>query len=492
MKDRNEIRKLGRVKYAQTGGTFDGEPFEEEIEWLVERLDQQFADSNRLQRYLAMIIESALLKDLLILTRDGEWGKDEPSAELEAMGVIRGTDFKAVRYGNLDNVPIRYIPKKKADYKRLKPYDILIETAGGTKDQPTGRTVFLNKRLFEGSDLPLICARSSRFLRVDTTVIWPRYLFWYLQYLYSTRQMTIYHVQHSGPARFHYSKFAESTYIPLPTIEEQKSISAVLRAFDDKIELNRQMNAKLDEMARAIFKSWFVDFEPVRAKVRGEQPNGMDAETAALFPDSFEVVNGREVPACWRVSTIGAEINTISGGTPSSKNPDYWQDGTVSFATPKDLSQLQSPVLLDTARCITDEGLNKISSGVLPEGTVLMSSRAPVGSLAINAIPIAINQDFIAMQCNKSLSKYYVLWWAKENMHRIEKRASDTTCRKISKKNFRPLDVIVSPKVLVGRFDEKVGPLFERIVSNEKDSRTLAELRDTLLPRLMSGQLRVM
>ena len=86
-----------------------------------------------------------------------------------------------------------------------------------------------------------------------------------------------------------------------PTSIEQKAIAAVLGAFDDKIELNRQMNATLEEVARAIFKSWFVDFDPVHAKARGEQPYGMDAQTAALFPDSFEVVNGREVPAGWRL-----------------------------------------------------------------------------------------------------------------------------------------------------------------------------------------------
>jgi type I restriction enzyme, S subunit len=277
-------------------------------------------------------------------------------------------------------------------------------------------------------------------------------------------------------------------YIPTPPLKEQKAIAAVLSAFDDKIELNRQMNATLEETARALFKSWFVHFDPVRRNQAGQPNQPYDN----LFPDRLVVdVNGSEVPAGWQVSTIGKEVDAVGGGTPSTKNPDYWEGGTIDFTTPKDFSNLESPVLLETARCITEKGLNKISSGLLPVGAVLLSSRAPVGYLAINEVPVAINQGFIAMLCNKTLSKHYVLFWAMENMHLIEQRASGTTFREISKQNFRPIEVVVPPKAAVEKFDTIVGSLYQKIVGNEKESRILAGLRDTLLPRLMSGRVRV-
>lgn len=283
--------------------------------------------------------------------------------------------------------------------------------------------------------------------------------------------------------------------ILLPPLEEQKAIAAVLSAFDDKIELNRQMNATLEEMARALFKSWFVDFDPVR---RNQEARLFRKSLASaqpydhLFPDRLGVDgNGRGAPAGWQVSTIGKEVDAVGGGTPSTKNPDYWEGGTINFTTPKDFSNLQSPVLLETARCITEKGLKKISSGLLPVGTVLMSSRAPVGYLAINEVPVAINQGFIAMLCNKTLFNHYVLFWAMENMHLIEQRAGGTTFREISKQNFRPIAVVVPPKAVVEKFDTIVGPLYQKIVGIEKESRTLAELRDALLPRLMSGRMRI-
>jgi type I restriction enzyme, S subunit len=229
-----------------------------------------------------------LLKDLLILTKDGEWGKGEPSTDLTEMFVIRGTDFEAAHHCSFSNVPIRYIPQKIAERKTLQPEDILIETAGGTQTKPTGRTVFLKPRLFEQSKRPITCASFSRFLRINSEIAVPEYIFWYLQFLYETGQMEQHQVQHTGVARFQYTKFAESVDIPLPPLSEQKAIAHILGTLDDKIELNRQMNETLEAMARAIFKSWFVDFDPVRAKMEGRQPAGMDAATADLFPDEFE------------------------------------------------------------------------------------------------------------------------------------------------------------------------------------------------------------
>ena len=242
---------------------------------------------------------------------------------------------------------------------------------------------------------------------------------------------------------------------------EQRAIAHILGTLDDKIELNRRMNETLEAIAHAIFKSWFVD------AVKEELPQG------------------------WRESRIGDEVRVAGGSTPSTENPEFWEGGTFHWATPKDLATLTSPVLLDTERQITAAGLEQISSGLLPVGTVLLSSRAPIGYLAISEIPVAVNQGFITMVCDKTLPNRYVCLWAKQNMEAIEANANGTTFLEISKRNFRPLPVFVPPKPVLDEFIRRVEPLYWRVVSNLQESHTLAAIRDALLPKLLLGEVKV-
>jgi len=277
----------------------------------------------------------------------------------------------------------------------------------------------------------------------------------------------------------------------LPPVTTQETISSILKALDDKIELNRRMNATLEAMARALFQSWFVDFDPVRAKLDSRKPEGMDAATADLFPASFQDSEVGHIPKGWSIQPVGEVVDCVGGGTPSTAEPKYWEGGTHHWTTPKDFSSLEAPVLLDTDRKLTDAGIAKISSGLLRAGTLLLSSRAPVGYLAIAAMPVAINQGFIAMKCNERASNFFMLNWCETNMAEIESRATGTTFAEISKQNFRPIRVILPPKELMAAFTAKVAPLYAQITANLHQSRTLATLRDTLLPKLLSGELSV-
>ena len=278
----------------------------------------------------------------------------------------------------------------------------------------------------------------------------------------------------------------ENFQIPALKITEQRAVAAVLCALDDKIALNRRMNATLEGLARALFKDWFVDFGPTRAKASGAKPY-LAPEIWSLFPDRLDE-NG--VPEGWEVSEIGKETKVVGGSTPSTKEPRFWGGG-IHWTTPKDLSALKSPVLFETNRTITEAGLEKISSGLLPVGTVLLSSRAPIGYVAIAAIPVAVNQGYIALHCEGRLSNVYVWLWLHENMEAIKGNANGSTFQEISKKNFRPLPVVVPSVDVMDAFNEMVMPLYERIEKNELESRTLAQSRDLLLPKLMSGALRV-
>lgn len=325
----------------------------------------------------------------------------------------------------------------------------------------------------------------------------------------------------SGRQRVSWQSLAEFEF-DFPEKEERKEIGRILKSIDDKIQVNNQLNQTLEQIAQAIFKSWFVDFEPVKAKMavleaggtaeqaelaamsaisakdeaalqqlQAEQPDAYAelAQTAALFPSAMEESELGEIPEGWDISTIGEEVKISGGGTPSTKNQEYWQNGSIHWTTPKDLSNLTDKVLTDTERKITESGLGKISSGLLPVDTVLMSSRAPVGYLALAKIPVAINQGYIAMQCEKRLSPEFVLQWASSNMDEIKQRASGTTFAEISKKNFRPISVVVPPEDVVSLYSNKAKTTYDKVHALLEEIKTLSSLRDTALPQLMSGEI---
>lgn len=277
----------------------------------------------------------------------------------------------------------------------------------------------------------------------------------------------------------------------LPPLPDQQAIAHILGTLDDKIELSRRMNETLETIARTLFKSWFVDFDPVRAKAEGRQPAGMDAEIAALFPDGFEDSELGRIPRGWRVSTIGEEVRVVGGTTPSTKEPKFWDNGTFYWATPKDLAPLASHILVGTERRVTELGLQQISSGLLPAGSVLLSSRAPIGYLTIADMPVAINQGFIGMICDRMLCNHYVLQWAAANLESIKGRANGTTFLEISKSSFRPMSVLVPPSPLMEVFTEHANVLYCTVVNNLNQAKTLVALRDALLPKLVSGEMRV-
>lgn len=278
--------------------------------------------------------------------------------------------------------------------------------------------------------------------------------------------------------------------VPLPPIATQYSMVEVLRRLDDRIELLRQTNATLESTAQAVFKSWFIAFDPVRAKAEGREPEGMDAATAALFPAEFEASVLGLVPKGWNVGPIGDLVEAVGGSTPDTKNSTFWEPAVHHWTSPKDLSGASSPVLIDTERKVSRAGLAKISSGLLPVGSLLMSSRAPIGYLTLTQVPVAINQGYIAMPPGGRLPPLYLYFWCEANMDGIKGRANGSTFMEISKKAFRPIPALLPPKPVIDSFVEVAGTLFERLVANERQARVLVEIRDALLPRLISGKLR--
>ena len=284
---------------------------------------------------------------------------------------------------------------------------------------------------------------------------------------------------------------AHALEVRVPPVSKQKSIADFLQHLDDRITLLRESNTTLKAIAQALVKSWFVDFDPVHAKMQGRAPEGMDEATAALFPVSFEDSELGSVPKGWRVMPVGDAVETVGGATPDTKTPAYWEPAEHHWTTPKDLSGIASPVLLGTERKLSSAGVKKINSGLLPVGSLLMSSRAPIGYLAMTQVPMAINQGYIAILPDGKLSPLYMLFWCQTNMDSIKGRANGSTFMEISKKAFRPIPALVPSQAVLDAFEAVTTQLFARLVENEKQAQSLASIRDILLPRLISGQLRL-
>lgn len=268
--------------------------------------------------------------------------------------------------------------------------------------------------------------------------------------------------------------------IDLPDLPTQKAIAEILSSLDDKIELNNQINQNLEALAQALFKQWFVDFE---------FPNENGEPYKSLGGKMIDSELG-EIPKGWRVEKFGNISDLKGGGTPSTKESSFW-DGEIFWSSPKDLSNLDCPVLFSTEKRITPEGLKKISSGLLPKGTLLLSSRAPIGYLAICQIETAINQGYIAINAHSPLDNIFILNWLKLNMDKVIEKANGSTFLEVSKTNFRDIKIVIPSDETLSRFSNQSQAFFEQITINAKESIELKTLRDTLLPKLISGELEV-
>ena len=264
----------------------------------------------------------------------------------------------------------------------------------------------------------------------------------------------------------------QNIQISLSSLPEQRAIASVLSSLDDKIELLREQNKTLESTAQAIFKEWFVNFN---------------------FPSATNKMIDSElgkIPDGWRAGKLG-EVTDIRGGTtPSTQNPDFW-NGNIAWTSPKDLSNSKGVFLLQTEKKITEEGLRQIGSGLLPEGTLLLSSRAPIGYLAITNLDVAINQGYIAFLPDQYFSNNFMFLWLKVNMETVIGSANGSTFLEISKSSFRNIDCIVPDSGVLVKFNTAINALFNKMLSNTLQIQTLSTLRDTLLPKLMKGEVRV-
>ena len=283
--------------------------------------------------------------------------------------------------------------------------------------------------------------------------------------------------------------------VPLPPLAEQRRIAHILGTLDDKIELNRRMNETLEQMVRALFKSWFVDFDPVRAKMegrwrRGHALPGMPAELYDLFPDRLVESELGEIPKSWRVGVLADMIELLSGGTPHTSMSDYW-DGDIPWYTAKDAPALSDIFVLATERAITQAGVDNSSTKVLPAGTTVITARGTVGRMACLGIPMSMNQTCYGIRGATGYSDYFTYWNVRNTVNELQARTHGTIFDTITRETFKITETVQVPSDVTQAFESLVSPVMGRILRGLNESRTLAAQRDALLPKLLSGEVRM-
>lgn len=283
-------------------------------------------------------------------------------------------------------------------------------------------------------------------------------------------------VKHTSPNRIMAHKFT------LPPLPAQKRIADILGSLDDKIELNRKMNETLEGMARALFKSWFVDFDPVVAKSEGRQPEGMDAETAKLFSDSFEDSELGRIPKGWKVGCVGDNFNLTMGQSPDGSTYNEIERGIPFYQGRRDFG-FRYPEL----RVYCDS-----PTRIAEEGDTLVSVRAPVGDINMASARCCIGRGVAAVRHRTGSRSFtfYSLHELQPDLQTFE--AHGTVFGAINKDQFQALSIVTPPAALVHAFERVSSAVDDQVELLTQEINTLATMRDSLLPRLLSGDVRVL
>lgn len=290
-----------------------------------------------------------------------------------------------------------------------------------------------------------------------------------------------------------------SVPVRFPPLLVQRCIASILSAYDELIENSQRRIKILEAMARALYREWFVDFRFPGHDHPAGQPDG----TAAGRPAGASARDGAnqhvplvpsslgEIPQGWEVETVEDTFEISGGGTPSRKKEEYWEGGTIQWYSPSDLTRAGSMFMDDSSDHITELGLGKSSARLFPARSVMLTSRATIGAIAINTQPACTNQGFITCIPNERVPLYFLFHWVAENVPNFQRLASGATFKEISRSVFKTIHFLQPPMEVTEGFEAIAGPMAEQVLTLQRQIQTLRRTRDLLLPRLLSGRIDV-
>ena len=332
----------------------------------------------------------------------------------------------------------------------------------------------------------LVCGYHLAMLRPLRKSILGPYLFYAMQIGNVQNQFRVYA---NGITRFALRKNdILRVEIPLPSLREQQAIAHILNSLDEKVEASRRMNETLEALAQSIFKNWFVDFGPVRAK-QANRRQFLPRHIVSLFPNRLVDSEIGKIPNGWKVGQFVSFFEILSGGTPKTSETRFW-NGQIPWVAIADLKS-NGTWLTQTQKFITEQGLENSAAKLLPKGTVTVTVRGTVGRVAIAGKEMTTNQSCFALRALPQISEYWVYLQLLAFVGALKSNAHGSVFDTITKKTFKKLLVSFPPMELIREFHQVVSILFERILISDREIETLSEIRDTLSPKLISGELQI-
>lgn len=395
---------------------------------------------------------------------DGDRGKNYPKQdEFYLQGYCLFLNTGNVTKEGLIFEENQFITKEKDEALRkgkLKRGDIVYTTRGtvGNAGYYNSNVPYENVRINSGMVI----------LRANVEIVDARFLYQILKSEYYRPYFKQYCTGSAQP-QLPIKNFSQ-IYLNVPDIKTQHRIADIVSAYDDLIKNNQRQIKLLEEAAQRLYKEWFVDLR---------------------FPghENTKIVDG--VPEGWRVASIADICDTVGGGTPSTKIQSYYEKGDILWVTPTDITRNFSLALLDTEKKITPEGLKNSSANMLPAETILMTSRASVGFFGMCKYEVCTNQGFISCIPKRENLQMYLLFNLKSRVEEIRQKAGGSTYLEISKTVFRELKIILPKDEVLAEYQKNVHDIFDEIYCRTEMIKSLVDMRNRLLPKLMSGEVEV-
>ena len=348
--------------------------------------------------------------------------------------------------GTLNLSELKSVDAPNSDKYILKPNDIVFARTGGS----TGRNYF-----YDGSDGVFVYAGFLIKFSIDPEKVNPKYVKYYCR---SKQYNDWVQSFNTGSTRGNINaQTFGNMEIPLPERKQQDYLVSILEPIDEKIKNNKQVNDNLEQQAQSYFQELFVD--------------NADPE--------------------WAIGTISDLGTVVGGSTPSKAKPEYYTESGIAWITPKDLSINKSKFVSHGENDITELGLKNSSAAIMPEGTVLFSSRAPIGYIAIAAGEVTTNQGFKSVVPKPEIGTPFVYFFLKNTLPVIEGMASGSTFKEVSGSTMKNVPAVIPDAETLAKFSDFCAPIFAQQRTLEEQNKSLAKLRDSLLPKLMSGEIDV-
>lgn len=372
-------------------------------------------------------------------------------SDKEKWSLIRYLDTGSITEGRIDEIQTLYpgvdkIPSRAR--RKASVGDILFSTV-----RPNQK----HYGIIEAGTENLLVSTGFTVVTVDTTIADPYFIYYYLTQSSVIESLQAIAEQSTSTYPSIKPSDIEDIELDLPELETQKKIGSTLRMLDRKIALNEEINDNLEQQAQSYFQELFVD--------------NADPE--------------------WAIGTISDLGTVVGGSTPSKAKPEYYTESGIAWITPKDLSINKSKFVSHGENDITELGLKNSSAAIMPEGTVLFSSRAPIGYIAIAAGEVTTNQGFKSVVPKPEIGTPFVYFFLKNTLPVIEGMASGSTFKEVSGSTMKNVPAVIPDAETLAKFSDFCAPIFAQQRILEEQNQSLATLRDNLLPKLMSGEINV-